>query len=150
MEAIFQPANNERTFDSAEFDQKSCTAHRWSALNFVQILAGISLEHFSVEVMHELDLCGSVVLLHNELMKLTLIKWLPGKESSIHGHPDGGCIFKVLSGMLTEERFDEQYNLRSESLLFNQAINYIDDKIGFHRVRNGGGEIAYSVHFYTF
>ena len=45
------------------------------------------------------------VLVQNEWMKVVLIHWKPGKSSSVHGHPQGGCVFKVLHGRVEEKRY---------------------------------------------
>ncbi len=121
-----------------------------SALYFVDALSGISLDDFDEDVLDTLDALGSLVLVHSEVMKLTLIKWTPGQSSKIHGHPEGGCIFKVLHGVLTEARYDTLDEMRSQSILFKNAVNYIDDQMGFHKVSNHTDRVAYSIHLYTY
>ncbi|MCB0600020.1 MAG: hypothetical protein KDC28_02285 [Saprospiraceae bacterium] len=44
------------------------------------------------------------ILVQNRYMKVVLIRWEPGKFSSIHGHAKGGCVYKVLQGALEERR----------------------------------------------
>lgn len=121
-----------------------------SALGFLNALSSITLQDFDDDALDTLDARGSLVLVHSEVMKLTLIKWPPGKSSKIHGHPEGGCIFKVLDGVLTEARYDTSDQLRSQSVLFKSAVNYIDDQMGFHKVSNNTDGVAYSIHLYTY
>lgn len=136
-----------RVYDRMRTSQNS-GSH--SALDFVHTLSLLSLGDFSEDALNTLDTSGSLVLIHSEVMKLTLIKWTPGKSSKIHGHPEGGCIFKVLHGVLTEARYDTSDRLRSQSVLFKHSMNYIDDQIGFHKVSNNTDEVAYSIHLYTY
>ncbi len=91
-----------------------------------------------------------IVILH-EFLKIVLIHWLPGKISSIHGHPKGGGIFKVISGSIEELRYtsDPIPKLLSASTFHKDAVGYIDDQLGYHAVGNPHMESAISLHVYT-
>lgn len=90
------------------------------------------------------------VLLSNDRFELVLIHWKPGKASDIHGHPEGGCLFKLLQGKLEELRYtpDSKRNLMSTSSLRKGDIAYIDDRIAYHQVGNPYGSSAISLHVY--
>ncbi len=93
----------------------------------------------------------SHVLVQNDQLKLVLIHWVPGKFSSIHGHAQGGCVFKVLKGRLQEKRYtpDEAQQLLAVSNFENQGMAYIDDEMAYHAVGNPFDESAISLHAYT-
>jgi len=91
------------------------------------------------------------VLVQNELVKIVLIHWKPGKVSDVHGHPKGGCAFKVLHGKIEELRYTTDSSQRIISSCGYRAgsIAYIDDNIGYHAVGNPFGTSAVSLHVYT-
>jgi len=91
------------------------------------------------------------VLVHNPLLKVVLLHWKPGTFSNIHGHPAGGCVFKVLKGRLREKRYtpDAAQRLLSVSTLQSQGIAYIDDDMAYHAVGNPYSASAISLHVYT-
>lgn len=123
----------------------------YSALQFVNVLRDmhkISLEEIdrfkaNPETNH--------VLIQNDLMKVVLIHWEPGKQSNIHGHPSGGCVFKVLHGALEEKRYtaDENARFLSVSKCDAGSIAYIDDNMAYHAVGNPFKKSAISIHAYT-
>lgn len=91
------------------------------------------------------------VLVKNPLLKVVLIHWKPGTFSNIHGHPAGGCVFKVLKGRLREKRYtpDTSQRLISVSTLQSGGIAYIDDDMAYHAVGNPYSTSAISLHVYT-
>jgi len=101
-------------------------------------------QHFGFE---EENYCR-VPLIARDEYDLLLCCWKPGQESPFHGHPNQGCLVKILSGTLTEKvRF---INGESEIRLNNKdEVGYITDKIGIHRVKNNSQENAVSLHLYA-
>ena len=91
------------------------------------------------------------VLVNNSMMKVVLIHWKPGEYSGIHGHPRGGCVFKVLQGCLEEKRYspDESRELLSVSTFHSGSMAYIDDHMAYHAVGNTSDAPAISLHVYT-
>ena len=91
------------------------------------------------------------VLVQNEWMKVVLIHWESGKYSSIHGHPEGGCVFKVLKGNLEEKRFSPSDHSKMTWVSYFQKGNmaYIDNEIAHHAVGNPFNAPAISIHVYT-
>ena len=94
---------------------------------------------------------GGQVIVHNDLLKIILIHWEPGKFSPVHGHPSGGCVFKVLHGSLVENRFQTKDSDQPLAISnYNQGgIGYIDDTIAYHAVGNESKHSAISIHAYT-
>ena len=92
------------------------------------------------------------VLIDNDLLKVVLIRWEPGKVSSIHGHPAGGGVYKVLFGSIEEMRYTtgESPQLLSVSQYHKGSMSYIDDTLGFHAVGNPFKTPAISLHAYTY
>jgi cysteine dioxygenase len=90
------------------------------------------------------------VLVSNEIFEVVLNLWKPGRVSDIHGHPDGGCLFKLLHGKLEEVRYthEKKPRLMSMSSLRKESIAYIDDRIAYHQVGNPYGSTAISLHVY--
>ena len=50
----------------------------------------------------------------NEIINIYLITWFPFSSSSIHGHGENGCLFKVLNGPLKETIYDKEYNIKKK------------------------------------
>jgi hypothetical protein len=91
------------------------------------------------------------VLVDNALLKVVLIHWEPGVYSGIHGHPKGGCVFKVLKGSLEEKRYGtgKAHRLLAVSTFKSGSMAYIDDDMAYHAVGNPFGKPAISLHVYT-
>ncbi|MCK5468956.1 MAG: cysteine dioxygenase family protein [Cyclobacteriaceae bacterium] len=90
------------------------------------------------------------VLVSTNRFELVLNLWKPGKASEIHGHPGGGCVFKLLQGKLEELRFtpDHSSKLMGTSSLRSGDMAYIDNSIAYHQVGNPYGSPAISIHAY--
>ncbi len=93
----------------------------------------------------------SHVLIHNDFLKVILIRWQPGQASNLHGHAIGGCVFKVLHGTVEECRYaaNAPDKLLARNTYFAGNMAYIDDRMGLHVVRNAGDEPAVTMHLYT-
>lgn len=91
------------------------------------------------------------VLVNNPLLKVVLIHWKPGTFSGIHGHPKGGCVFKILRGSLEEKRYSPEQTQQQlgVSSLHSGSMAYIDDNMAYHAVGNPGNTSAISLHVYT-
>ena len=81
-----------------------------------------------------------------------VITWNCGQKSDIHGHAKNGCIMKILSGSLKEVRYGKvgtrNISIRSKIHKKNN-ISYIDDKIGYHFIKNNTKEVTVSLHIYS-
>ena len=90
------------------------------------------------------------VILHNDLIKIVVIRWAPGEYYPVHGHPAGGCVFKVLQGTLQEDRYAPlTTQMLSRTKMMAGAVGYIDDGLAFHAIRNQHKTVALSLHAYT-
>ena len=86
-------------------------------------------------------------------MQLVLV-WSPGKGSLIHDHGNAHCLMKVLHGDLTETRYEfpdegnspSAMQIISEKTYKENAVTYMADELGVHRVSNRGNDFAVSLH----
>lgn len=83
-----------------------------------------------------------------------MLVWTPGKGSPIHDHGNAHCLMKILRGNLTETRYefpdskggDEPMRVISERTHAENAVAYMADELGVHRVSNQGSDFAVSLH----
>lgn len=123
----------------------------YSGMQFVPALKNLaSLNSFEIQKFLN-NAETNHVLIHNELFKVVLIHWKPGKYSDIHGHAEGGCVFKVLHGRIEEKRFtpDNTSQLLEVNPLQKDDMAYIDDQMAYHAVGNPFDSSAISLHVYT-
>ena len=87
----------------------------------------------------------------SEQIKLILIYWEGLKSSTVHGHPGGGGLVKVLSGRLRETRFDpDDPSLEIDSgVLEEGSLGYVHDVLAWHKVENADTTPAVSLHIYS-
>lgn len=127
------------------------TQQPYSARQFIPILKSLKVLNQKESVMLTALSGRNIVLAKNDLIKASLIHWSPGKTSSIHGHPSGGCTFRVFHGRVVEERFSSDGNdhLLDFGVYKSDQTGYIDDSLAFHRVSNPFTTPAISLHIYT-
>lgn len=133
---------------SAAFNSKNTT---FSALQFIPVLQKMdSLDPNQVKKFLK-NRETRQVLISNDYFEVVLIHWKPGKVSEIHGHPAGGCVFKVLQGKLQELRYspDDSANLLASASYRAGSIAYLDDYMAYHQVGNPFGSSAVSLHAYV-
>ncbi|KAJ2906316.1 uncharacterized protein MKZ38_002032 [Zalerion maritima] len=92
----------------------------------------------------------------NGKSNLLVLVWTPGKGSPIHDHGNAHCLMKILKGDLTETRYafpsgdkEEPMQVMSEKTHKENAVAYMADELGVHRVSNRGSDFAVSLHLYT-
>ncbi|KAL8408862.1 hypothetical protein RB594_007334 [Gaeumannomyces avenae] len=92
----------------------------------------------------------------NGKSNLLVLVWSPGKGSPIHDHGNAHCLMKILRGELTETRYahpregiEEPMTIISERTHKENAVAYMADELGLHRVWNKGSDFAVSLHLYT-
>lgn len=86
-----------------------------------------------------------------QVFDIFVLTWRPGGVTPVHNHPDTGCIYKVLKGELIEEIYDSSKNIKKpikETHLTKGVCGYIDDEVGYHRIRNPTNECCVSIHIY--
>lgn len=89
------------------------------------------------------------ILYQNDKYEIILIKWNKNSECEIHDHSKNGCLLKVLDGNIKEFLFDHKLNLLNENIYKTNEINYIDNKIGYHKIKNLQEGESYSLHLYS-
>ncbi|EPE09985.1 cysteine dioxygenase [Ophiostoma piceae UAMH 11346] len=91
----------------------------------------------------------------NGKSNLLLLVWSPGKGSPIHDHGNAHCLMKILRGALTETRYafpettGEAMTITSEKTYRENAVAYMADELGVHKIWNKGSDFAVSLHLYT-
>ena len=84
--------------------------------------------------------------------EFALIKWYPRVKTDIHNHNGKKCSFLLLNGPLIETVYEnkfEGYHIPSTMKKRERwNIGYIDDKIGFHCIKNPCNKSKYSIHYY--
>ncbi|PHH64818.1 hypothetical protein CDD81_3884 [Ophiocordyceps australis] len=93
----------------------------------------------------------------NGKSNLLVLVWSPGKGSPIHDHGNAHCLMKILRGNLTETRYafpqgddaSGPMNVISEKTYGHDAVAYMADELGLHKVTNKGSDFAVSLHLYT-
>ena len=82
-----------------------------------------------------------------------MLVWSPGKGSPIHDHGNAHCLMKILRGNLTETRYEFPkpgqeglMEIKSEKTHKKNAVAYMADELGVHRVWNKGSDFAVSLH----
>ncbi|KAM6930265.1 cysteine dioxygenase type 1 [Xenentodon cancila] len=93
----------------------------------------------------------------NGKFNLIILCWGEGHGSSIHDHTDSHCFMKLLQGQLKESLFEWPEGKlhgdmvqKSERILQENKVAYINDSIGLHRVENvSHTEGAVSLHLYS-
>ncbi|PSR77993.1 RmlC-like cupin domain-containing protein [Coniella lustricola] len=92
----------------------------------------------------------------NGKSNLLVLVWTPGKGSPIHDHGNAHCIMKILHGSLTESRYEfpdsdkeKPMRLTSQRVHEANAVAYMADELGLHKMENTGDDYAISLHLYT-
>ncbi|KAM4056754.1 cysteine dioxygenase type I domain-containing protein [Hirsutella rhossiliensis] len=93
----------------------------------------------------------------NGKSNLLVLVWSPGKGSPIHDHGNAHCLMKILRGNITETRYafpeddapEGPMTVISEKTYKENAVAYMADELGLHRVSNKGSDFAVSLHLYT-
>jgi len=82
----------------------------------------------------------------------------PFLRSAIHDHAGSHCLVKILDGEIVETKFDwpnkeeegKPLTVKSEERHKRDAVTYMHDKIGLHRVENQSHtKGAITLHLYT-
>jgi hypothetical protein len=91
------------------------------------------------------------IIHQTENYDLMLLSWNTGQGTAIHNHPAAGCLMKVLSGKLKEDRFScEDLNLIGTTEVNENSFSYIEDSMGYHSITNASESGAtFSLHLYS-
>jgi hypothetical protein len=116
----------------------------------LNILQDTDITDYEGAVTFNKDKHHRILLHRNKWLDAYLLTWMPQQGTSWHGHPDRGCIYKLLVGELVEERTSNTGETPVTSTLLTEGdASYIDNSIGFHRVINQSKRPSVSLHFYA-
>ncbi|WP_299337342.1 cysteine dioxygenase family protein [uncultured Psychroserpens sp.] len=89
----------------------------------------------------------------DDVFELILLCWEAGQETPIHGHDGEDCWVYMMKGELQEVYYtiDTQNYLREErsQRLAPKQISFMNDKIGFHKLKNVNQGRSISLHLYA-
>jgi cysteine dioxygenase len=87
-----------------------------------------------------------------DVFELILICWNPGDKSAVHGHDDQRCWVYQVDGVIDEIRFieDDTGKLKENhhSELLPHRLSYMEDRMGYHSLKNRSEEKAMTLHLY--
>jgi len=121
-----------------------------SAQELVPVLSALPvLDEIAIKILRKNPVTRHV-LISGERYEVVLNHWKPGKASDIHGHPSGGCLFKLLYGKVEEVRYTPEIFPKVLGFTSYRTGNlgYIDNDTAFHQVGNPYGRSAASIHIY--
>jgi predicted metal-dependent enzyme (double-stranded beta helix superfamily) len=89
----------------------------------------------------------------DELFELILLCWNEGQETSIHNHDGEDCWVYLLEGEMEEvfysmDSFNHLKKEYSQSIV-PQQLSFMNDKIGFHKLKNSFTGTSMSLHLYA-
>lgn len=84
---------------------------------------------------------------HN--LEVMLLSWPAGYTTQLHDHAANGCWLKVLSGQLTETRYNEEFQQQEVTLLPQDSISFMSNSQGYHTISNESGQTTWSLHIYS-
>jgi cysteine dioxygenase len=90
----------------------------------------------------------------NNHFNLVVLCWNPGQSSPIHDHANSHCLFKCLDGELAETIYgfpdsSKPMEIVKESIFKRNQVDYMNDKLGLHKVSNNTNYPAISIHLYS-
>lgn len=88
----------------------------------------------------------------NDHFELILLCWNPHHETPIHDHDGQKCWVYQLAGNITEKRFihtDSGPIPREPRLLKPGQLSYMDDRMGYHVLKNNSDQRCLSLHLYA-
>ena len=139
IESLIKHLN--RTFISKTF--KSSRAN-----GYYHLLSGMQIKREDImPYVRGPDNFAKIPLSCNQDYNLYLIRWGAGHSLPRHGHPNTGCIFKLIDGKL-EETLYEPNQMTSLTIMNKGEVCYIDDTMGEHTVSNPTDDFSYSLHLY--
>ena len=85
------------------------------------------------------------IIYRNTIFEIIIISWLPGQYTSLHGHPENGCLMKVLYGTLNETLLiNKTYK---ETIINTNEVMFI--KNNKHIISNVSNKCSISIHIYS-
>lgn len=91
-------------------------------------------------------------LARTEKYELILLCWEIGAETPIHGHGGENCWVYQVKGTVKEMRFEqnaEVLKLTNQMVLTPGKLTYMNDKMGYHSIKNISNQRAMTLHIYA-
>jgi len=85
------------------------------------------------------------IIYRNTIFEIIIISWLPGQYTSLHGHPENGCLMKVLYGTLNETLLNKK--TYKETMINTNEVMFI--KNNKHIISNVSNKCSISIHIYS-
>jgi len=88
----------------------------------------------------------------NDRYELLLLCWNPHHETPIHGHDGQKCWVYQIAGSVEETRFQEESGdpvVTRSQMLKPGMLTYMDDRMGYHVLKNPSASKAMSLHLYV-
>jgi hypothetical protein len=84
----------------------------------------------------------------NDQIELIVISWKAQQHTLIHDHPEGGCVMKVLSGLLCEDKYSENAEIYLNTTCLDKgSISYSKGKDILHQILARLDSV--SIHIYA-
>ena len=115
-------------------------SHMYKLIPFIQ---HIDID-YTKYIRHNNNTYDRNIIYKNNLFEIVIINWMPNQYSKIHGHPENGCIMKVLDGCLYESRKVDNYILD-----YYHDINNTSFVTGKHYIGNYTNKPSISMHIYS-
>ena len=118
--------------------------------DLVPIVNSYSGNDWSDHVKINKSCYNRAVIKKNEFMEVVVITWNRKQASCKHGHPDGGCVYKVLQGRINEQFYKTMDSDEHVVHSYKQGdASYIHNSLGFHVMNNVHDDICVSLHIYS-
>ncbi len=92
-------------------------------------------------------------LYRDDKFELILLCWEKGQGTAIHGHDGEDCWVYLLEGEMEEVMFslDDLDHLKEvgSQKVIPQQLTFMNDKIGFHKLKNSANGSSISLHLYA-
>lgn len=106
----------------------------------INIIKKIPLEYDIIKKSYNRN-----VLYRDDIIEILILVWDEDALTSMHNHPDNGCILYMIDGKIIENRQSEYCSI--SSILYSGMQSYIDNTMGLHQIKSL--EKSYSLHIYS-
>lgn len=116
--------------------------------SLTQWFQSVEIDGYEKWVKYNENNYNRIHLINSAHYELLILCWKPGQETPLHGHPNQGCLIKILVGSLDEEirSLGKPPEFRHHKV---NGVSYICDEIGYHKVSNASDENVVSLHLYA-
>jgi len=97
-------------------------------------------------VQYKEDTYNRNIVWKDENIEVVVISWMANQDSPIHNHTRGGCLFRVLEGILDEHLYTTQ-DIKYKTYTNKNGFAYIHNDIGTHKMLPKHNTV--SLHIYA-